>query len=198
MEAKFSKRLLAYIIDIIVLGIVLLLVNIIVPKDNKELNVKLDTLNERYLNEEIGFNEYLQDYSKISYDLDKQNIIYTVVNIIFVIVYFIIMPYFLNGQTIGKKLLKIKVTKETKLTITSLIIRNLIINGLAYMIISLLLIHILNSYIYFITTTILSLMQLTLMIIIAIGLIKNNSNLVFHDKIAHTKVVNLSKNTSNY
>jgi len=57
MEAKFSKRLFAYIIDIIVLGIVLLLVNIIIPKNNdiKNLNVELDILNEQYLNQELTF-----------------------------------------------------------------------------------------------------------------------------------------------
>ena len=191
MEAKFSKRLLAYLIDIIILGIVLLIVNIIIPKDNKEINVKLDTLNESYLNKEIEFNEYLNDYSEISYNLDKQNIIYTVVNIVFVIIYFIILPYFLNGQTVGKKLLKIKVIKENKLTITSLVIRNLIINGLGYMLLSLLLIYILNPYTYFITTTILSLIQLILMIIILIGLIKNNDKLILHDRLSNTKVVNV-------
>ena len=193
MEAKFSKRLFAYIIDIMLLSILLLLVNVIVPKNNniKSLNVELDTLNEQYLNDEISFNKYLNDYSNISYDLDKQNVIYTIVNIVFVIVYFIIVPYFFNGKTLGKKVLKIKVTKENKLTITGLLIRNLIINGLAYMFISLLLLYILPAYSYFITTTILSLIQLVLMIIILIGLIKNNDNLVIHDKLSHTKVVNL-------
>ena len=191
MEAKFSKRLLAYTLDITILGIVLLLTNIIIPKDNKDLNVKLDTLNESYLNEEIGFNEYLNNYSEISYNLDKQNIIYTVVNIVFVIAYFIILPYFLNGQTIGKKVFKIKVTKENKLTIISLIIRNLIINGLGYMLLSLLLIYILKPYTYFVTTTILSLIQLTLMIIILIGLIKNKENLILHDRLSNTKVINV-------
>lgn len=191
MEAKFSKRLLAYLLDITILGIVLLLTNIIIPKDNKDLNVKLDTLNESYINEEISFNEYLNNYSEISYNLDKQNIIYTVVNIVFVIAYFIILPYFLNGQTLGKKVFKIKVTKENKLTIISLIIRNLIINGLGYMLLSLLLIYILKPYIYFITTTILSLIQLTLMIIILIGLIKNNDKLILHDRLSNTKVINV-------
>jgi len=193
MEAKFSKRLFAYIIDIIVLGIVLLLVNIIIPKNNdiKNLNVELDILNEQYLNQELTFKEYTNNYFEISYNLDKQNTIYTIVNIVFVIAYFVIMPYFLNGQTLGKKLLKIKVAEENKLTITSLVIRNLIINGLGYMLITLLLIYTMPANIYFIITSILSIVQLVLMIIILIGLIKNNDNLVIHDKLSHTKVVNV-------
>lgn len=193
MEAKFSKRLFAYIIDIAILSIVLFLTSIIFPKSNeiKNLNIELDVLNEQYLNQELTFKEYTNNYSDINYELDKQNTIYTIVNIVFVIAYFVIMPYFLNGQTLGKKLLKIKVTKENKLTITSLVIRNLVINGLAYMLITTMLIYILPANIYFITTSILSLVQLVLIIVIMIGIIKNNNNLVIHDRLGHTKVVNL-------
>ena len=193
MEAKFSKRLYAYILDIIILGIVLMIVNIIIPKNNeiKENNVKLDSLTQNYLDKEINFNEYVNDYSEINYELDKQNIVYTIVNIIFVIVYFIIIPYFFKGQTIGKKFFKIKVFKENKLTITSLIIRNLIINGLAYMSLTLILLFILPYNIYFIITSILTLIQLTIMIIIIIGIIKNNKKLIIHDKLSKTQVVNV-------
>ena len=194
MEAKFSKRLLAYIIDVAILGIVLFLTNIIIPKNNdiKNLNIELDALNEQYLNQEVSFEEYLNDYSEISYELDRQNSIYTVVNIVFVIGYFIVLPYFSKGQTIGKKIFKVKVVKQDgKLTITSLIVRNLIINGLAYLLITLLLLYTLPAYIYFITTSILSIIQLILMIIITIGIIKNNSNLIIHDRLSHTKVVNV-------
>lgn len=189
MRANLKKRALAYTIDIIILGLILLLVNIIVPKDEKDINIKLDSLNETYLNKEISFNDYLEEYSIISYEIDKNNIIYTIVNIIFVIIYFIIMPFIFSGQTIGKKIMKIKLVKEDKLTITSLVIRNLIINGLGYMLLSLILIHILKPYSYFIITTILSIMQLTLIIIILIGLIKNNNNLILHDRLSKTKVV---------
>lgn len=189
MRANLKKRALAYIIDIIILGLILLLVNIIVPKDEKDINVKLDSLNETYLNKEISFNEYLEEYSIISYEIDKNNIIYTIVNVIFVIIYFIMIPFIFNGQTIGKKIMEIKLVKEDKLTITSLAIRNLIINGLGYMLLSLVLIHILKPYSYFIITTILSLIQLILMIIILIGLIKNNNNLILHDRLSKTKVV---------
>ena len=189
MRANLKKRALAYTIDIIILGLILLLVNIIVPKDEKDINIKLDSLNETYLNKEISFNDYLEEYSIISYEIDKNNIIYTIVNIIFVIIYFIIMPFIFSGQTIGKKIMKIKLVKEDRLTITSLVIRNLIINGLGYMLLSLILIHILKPYSYLIITTILSIMQLTLIIIILIGLIKNNNNLILHDRLSKTKVV---------
>ena len=59
------------------------------------------------------------------------------------------------------------------------------------MLISLLLIHIFPPYIYFIITAILSIIQLVLMIISGMGVFKNNDNLVIHDKLSQTKVVNI-------
>ena len=189
MRANFKKRALAYTIDIIILSLILIGINIITYKENKDINVKLDVLNETYLNQEITFDEYLKEYSTVSYEIDKDNIIYTVVNIIFVVIYFIIIPFIFNGKTIGNKIMKIRLVKEDRLTIISLIIRNLIINGLGYMLLSLVLIHILKPYSYFIITTILSIIQLTLIIIILIGLIKNNNNLILHDRLSKTKVI---------
>jgi len=201
MEAKFNKRLIAYIIDITLLGIIMLLVSAIIPDNNniKNLNMKLDNLNEQYLNNEINTGTYLNQYSNISYNLDKENIIYTIINIIFIVIYFIIIPFFYNGQTIGKKLLKIKVIKENgKLTIKDLIIRNIIINGLGFILISLILIYLIPALGYFIITLILSIVQLIVIIITMVAIIKSDEHLGLHDKITNTKVVNLWKNTSNY
>jgi len=194
MEAKFNKRLIAYIIDITLLGIIMLLVSAIIPDNNniKNLNMKLDNLNEQYLNNEINTGTYLNQYSNISYNLDKENIIYTIINIIFIVIYFIIIPFFYNGQTIGKKLLKIKVIKENgKLTIKDLIIRNIIINGLGFILISLILIYLIPALGYFIITLILSIVQLIVIIITMVAIIKSDEHLGLHDKITNTKVVNL-------
>lgn len=193
MKAKISKRLFAYIIDILILGIILLLTSkFILNNDNvKNLNIELDVLNENYLNGDVSVSNYINHYAEISYDLDKHSIGYTIVNIIFIVIYFIIGPYFLNGQTLGMKLFKIKVVKEEgKLTLNDLFVRNLIINGLGYMLICLLLIYILPSLPYFIIMMTLGLIQLVLLIICAIGIIKNNNNLILQDKLTNTLVIN--------
>ncbi|MBE6143993.1 MAG: hypothetical protein E7169_00240 [Firmicutes bacterium] len=193
MKAKFIKRFFAYFIDILILGIILLLTSkYVLNNDNvKNLNIELDILNENYLNGDVSVSNYINHYAEISYDLDKHSIIYTIVNIIFVVIYFIIMPYLLKGQTLGMKLFKIKVVKEEgKLTLNDLFVRNLIINGLGYMIICLLLIYLLPALPYFIIMMALGLVQLVLIIICAIGIIKNNNNLILQDKLTNTLVIN--------
>lgn len=194
MNLISKKRIIAYIIDIFFLVLILMLVYKMMPENNniKLLNVKLDYLNEQFLNKDITFFTYINDYSKISYGMDKENLIYTVINICFTIIYFILIPYFFKGQTIGMKLLKIKLIKEdNNLNFKSLIIRNLIINGLLYMLISLLLIYLITNLAYFIIITILGVIQICVVITSLVGIIKNDENLILHDKIANTKVVNL-------
>ncbi len=197
MEAKFIKRLLSYLIDILILGIVLVIACKIVPENNniKKENIKLDDLNEQFLNHEISTFNYVNEYSKITQKSDKDKIIYIIVNIIFVVFYFIIIPYFFNGQTLGKRLIKIKVDKEEgSLELKDLIIRNIIINGLALMIIGLITLYIMPALIYFIITTILSIVQIIIIIASVIMIIKDEKHLGIHDKVTKTKVINVEKN----
>lgn len=194
MKAKFSKRLVAYVIDIIILGLVILCVGLIVPKSNnlKVLNIELDTLNEQFLNEQVSIGEYTNHYSQIMHEIDKENIIYTIVNIIFILIYFVVIPYYFNGQTLGKKIIKIKVVnKKEKISLNDLIIRNMIINGLGYLLLTLLLIYLLPSLSYFITIIFLSFIQLILIIITVVGLTKNNDKLILHDRFTNTEVINV-------
>lgn len=194
MKAKFSKRLGAYVVDIIILGLVIFTLGIVVPKSKniKVLNAELDILNEQYLNEQVSLKEYTNHYSQIMHEVDKENIIYTIVNIIFIIIYFILMPYYFNGQTLGKKIFKIKVVKQNdKVSINDLIVRNIVINGLGYMLISLALIYLLPSLSYFITILFLSTIQLAVIIITTIGLLKNNEKLILHDRFTNTEVINV-------
>lgn len=194
MQAKCSKRLIAYLIDMVILGLVLSIIGIFLPqnKNVQVLNIELDSVNEQLLNEEINLKEYVNHYSEIMYQLDKENIIYTIVNTVFIILYFIIMPYFFNGQTLGKKMCQIKVSKiDGELTINDLIIRNLLINGLGYLLLSLVLIYLMSSLTYFINITLLSIIQLIIIVITIIGFIKKKEDFILHDRFTNTTVINL-------
>lgn len=194
MEVKFSKRFLAYFIDIAILVLILILVNTLLPKNNniRALNIEQDSLNEQFLNQEIKIGNYINHYLEISYGLDKENVIYNIINIIFVLIYFVVLPYYSNGQTLGQKVLKVKIEKQDgKLTMNDLIIRNMIINGLGYMLVVLALIYLLPALAYFISTMILGLVQIILIITCIVGMIKNDQHLGLHDKITNTMVINL-------
>lgn len=194
MEAKFSRRACAYIIDIIVISVVFALICLFIPmsKNINVLNVELDALNEAFLNKELTFGNYFNHYSEITYNLDKERVIYTLINAVLFIGYFAIIPYFCNGQTLGKKVWNIKITKENgKPSLNDLIIRNLIVNSLGLMLISLALLFVMPPTMYVITTLFLGIVQIIIIIIIAMQIIKSKDHIGWHDKITNTKVVNL-------
>ncbi len=197
MYAKFSRRLLAYFIDIVILGLVVSIVNMLLPiSDNMlVLNEELTRVTDNFLNNEINFKTYFSLASGLSQDLDKLNIVYTVINCIFIIIYFVIIPYFKNGQTLGKYLLKIRIVKkdDKTLTLNDLLIRNIIINGLGFMIICLAIIYVVPSNLYLIIVTFLTIIQILLVILTVFMILYRKDNCGFHDYITHTRVINIKE-----
>lgn len=119
MKATFIQRFLAYVIDMI---LIILIVNIIGSAFNqkqlkeldKELNDKLNTVESVEQFYDASSEELLNELADIQYRIDKASAPIIAVNIIISIGYFIIFQYMNNGQTLGKKLFKIKVQSEKR------------------------------------------------------------------------------------
>jgi len=110
MKASLKKRMSAYLIDIIIMLIILGFINILYKPDNTLLNDNLNLLTAEYASGDINFSTYMIQSSEIYKQIDLNNIIVNMINVIYIIGYFIILPYFYNGQTIGKKMMSIKWT----------------------------------------------------------------------------------------
>lgn len=195
MKAGLKKRMLAYLIDLIVIGLLLGIIMTFKEKDQKVINLRndLNIVNELYASKEMEFLEYFDRYTMISQQLDQKCIIYTIFNILFIIIYFILIPFFKNGQTLGKKIAKIKVIgKEEKATIKSYFIRNLIINGLGMMILAIPFLYFLPNKMYFIFESILSFIQITLVILSISMILYRKDKRGLHDILSGTNVVLLS------
>lgn len=113
------KRLMAFCLDLLLVTILTVCIT------------KVDYINP-YMNEveeaTKAYNEVLNDYSSLSnedeieefinniqdklYDYEHTQIYVNMWYIIFYIGYFVIFAYFTDGQTLGKKLMSIKVVKE--------------------------------------------------------------------------------------
>lgn len=189
--ANFKTRLIAYIVDALIISIVVMLISSIFPNSNyKKLNDELDKVTENYTNKEIDFSTYVYNYADINQDMMKESLYTNLIQGFLIVGYFIILPVCNNGQTLGKKLFKIKIVSDKgELDYNQLIIRTLIVDGLGYLILSMALLYILPSFAYFITTSILSLVE-TLVTIISVGMIiKNDNHKGIHDILSGTKVI---------
>lgn len=192
-KASLGKRILAYLIDIILVFIIVILLEALLPKNNniEILNRELNGTTDQYFSKQINFSVYFNQTALIFKDLDEARIMYSVINAVLIFIYFIFIPYFFDGKTLGKKILGIKTVRNDReyLSLKNLVVKNMIDTGLMYMLFSLMLIYILPGTSYFTFTLFLSIFQIGLMIASFVMIIKRKDKRGLNDILSGTKVI---------
>lgn len=192
-KASLSKRIMAYAIDLLLVVLVVILFEMIIPQNKNIaiLNQELTDATEMFSNKQITFSIYFNQAALIFKDLDKARIMYSVINAVLIFIYFIFIPYFFDGKTLGKKIFKIKTIRNDKecLSLKNLVIKNMIDTGLLYMLFSLTLIYILPSTSYFISTLFLAIFQIGLVIASVVMIIVRKDKRGLNDILSGTKVI---------
>ena len=188
MKVSFKKRLFAYLIDFVLLTTIVTIINCVLPTTTKqvEINKELDSLQQDLLDGEIDNKQYFDGYKKLLPELDKSNMAINVCNLVFILGYFIIIPVVNNGQTLGKKILKIKIEKiDGNLTIRDMVITT----SLLQLMISSTLVYIVNNDIYYNLSIFVSLLQILLVIITSFMIIYRKDEKGVQDLITGTQVI---------
>ena len=192
MRVKTTKRVLAYFIDIMIIFFAIGVIVNVKEKDKTAMQLRSDIeiVNELYANGEIKFHEYFDRWTVINQQIDQECVIYLIFNILLILIYFVLLPKVWNGQTIGKKILKLKVVSNTgeKVTIVQYLIRNMLLNGLAQMILLVLFLYLLPNSMYFIFSSILTFIQLILVIISSFMVLYRKDKRGLHDIFSGTNV----------
>ena len=192
MKTITKKRIFAYLIDIFILfvfiGIGAMLTN--VTENEKALRLELSEMNEKAVMRETSITSYLFHLSEISQDIDREHVAVGFINLVFVFIYFVFIPYFMEGKTFGKALMKIRVVDESgeEATIHSLVIRNVVLNGLLYLFLSLLFIYIVPGILYLLMISILGILQLALVIFSVFMVLYRKDGVGLHERLSHTRV----------
>lgn len=105
----FFERLGAYFIDFLIVSLFLFVVGSGLPNNSQEINDEVLLLEEKYLNEEISLDVFLDESYELIYQQQKSMKLYNIVSVASMIAYFVVFQTLYNGQTFGKKLLKLKV-----------------------------------------------------------------------------------------
>ena len=194
MNASLTKRIIAYCIDIIIVVIIIMAIGnfIKIPEQTLKLQSTLNKLNDAVLSDEITFKDYMDGYTNIIYNVDKEKIAFSILNFIVIFLYFVIVPLITKGKTCGKYLMKIKVKNKNKdkINFLGLLIRNFIINGLGYLLIQMILVNVVKPGNYFYILTILAIIQI-LLVIISVFMVKyRKDKRGLHDIISGTVVIN--------
>ncbi len=193
----FKKRLLAYIIDIIILFIIMFFIDFIIPNNSNvvNLNNQIISINDNFINGEIDLNTFINQYSSVSYSIDREMFLYSLVSIFISIGYFVIYPLYNGGQSLGKKLFNLKVVSndDNDVSTNSLTLRYLLMHGIGVSIISMCLIFILNDLSYMYAVSILSILQFLVAISSVFMVLYRNDKRSLPDLIAGTKVIEVKK-----
>ncbi len=194
MEASFLKRMLAYFVDTILITFVVSLISLAIPNDNyKEYSEEYTKLTKEYQESEMtieNYKEYIKSSSSILYNMNKSNIIVTGIQVVLTISYFIVFQYKMNGQTIGKKIFKIKVTENgSSPSLNAIIKRTLIVDSILSGILGILILYILNKDNYYLGYLLISSVETIFAFASALFILYRKDKIGLHDMMANTKVV---------
>lgn len=196
MKSTFFERLGAYIIDIIIVSFIASLVCMGLPTSTNNAQEKLTELTEELTTGKITQETYLDKYSVLLYDSQKNSVIELSVSVVLTIAYFVIFQYTNKGQTLGKKLLDLRVvdkdTNEPPNVIKGLI-RSLLTLSILSGTLNITFLYLLNKDNYLTVYSTIAMLELLFIFITIIFILYKKDGRGLHDIIANTKVIKEGK-----
>lgn len=197
MKSNSYKRITAYFVDIMIITFISSLITFVIPTSENytKLTKQFSNLTEEYANQKITKEEYLTKGSEINYSLSKETVAESIVTLVITISYFVVFTYFMNGETIGKKIMKIKITSNNhkKLTMNNYLVRSLIINSILLQFISILTILFLDKTTYLSVYNIISNVFSIIFVVSFMMILFRKDGRGLHDILANTKVISTEK-----
>ena len=182
------RRGLAYILDIFFISIITMLVtqiNFINP--NKDQYAEANSRYEELVNKTNNIEEILKDenVNDIMYDIARYGAVYTLVGAAIYVAYFVGFQRATGGQSLGKRIFKIKVTNKdmSKVKWWQLLVRSLMIYGIA--------INFLTKQSYMSFSSVISTIFQILTYVTVIVMAFRDDGRGLHDLLAQTTVIDL-------
>lgn len=189
----FFPRLVAYIIDIMLVSIVCTGILMIIPenKNYDKYMKEYEQIQTEFIEEKIDSDEYFNKSIDVVYDIDYSNVLPMIIEVVLIILYFIVFQFYNKGQTFGKKLMKLRVvsTKGDKLTLNQVAYRALIINSILINILILGSLLFLGRNYYYYASLVLQVIGSIIIVVTLMMIFFRKDGRGLHDVIAGTKVI---------
>lgn len=197
-QNNFLKRVFAYFLDLLIVGVVLgTLITFFVPqsKNSKKLSLEQENITSSFFDKELGAKEFANRSIEIGYDQAKEEIPVVIIDIAGMLLYFVVFQAYNKGQTIGKKLVKLKVVGNSgkELGLNDYLKRVLIAPPIFCDLLDLILLMFVQKNIYLTSNIVLTVLKNLLLLITGIMVIYRKDNRGLHDLIADTKVIELKE-----
>lgn len=189
----FFPRMIAYIIDILIVTVVCTGIMFFIPenKNYSKYMQEYEQIQTDFISEKITADEFLNKSINVVYDLDYSNVVSMILEIVLIILYFIVFQFYNKGQTLGKKLMKLKVVsiKDSDLTLNQVAIRALIINSVLINILILGALLFLGRNYYYYASSTLQVVAAIIVLVTLIMILFRKDGRGLHDVLAGTKVI---------
>ncbi len=191
-KALFLQRFLAFLIDMMLVSLIASI--IYTPFMNRERLEKIEKqeleLIEQAKSADFDSDVYIEQYASIYYKSARESGLLSLITISISLFYFVVYQIMKNGQTIGKRLLHIRVISEIgELTVNQMIFRSFLANYILLSLLNFIFMLFLKNNIYFYVSGLFSLIQLIIVVISAFMIMNRKDGLAIHDKLVHTVVI---------
>ncbi len=191
-KALFFQRVVAYLIDAIIISLIVSIISFpfVDSKSAEKINNSTQEIVNKYIEGKINLETYATEAVSLSYQSARVNGAVSLITIIIEVCYFIIYQLYNKGQTIGKKLMKIRVVSENEtLSMNQMIFRSLIINSILVEMISFGFMLSSSKYIYFYGAGLFEAIGYVIIFITILMVMFSKSGKGIHDYLAHTRVI---------
>ena len=190
------KRIIAFVIDVVIISLVVSLINLL-PIDPYQEKYK-DTY-EKY-NEvvrkstEDGSHDYKDEIIELNYEVYKYRTYSSVFSAAALILYFGVLSLVMNGQTLGKKIMKLRVVSynDKKLNFWKYLIRIVILNNIWLSLINVGAVYIVDGVKFYYVTYVISMISSLVYMLNLIMVMFRKDNRGLHDMVAGTKVIEVN------
>lgn len=194
MKKTTFRRFCAYLMDTMVIVLI------------SSLFVKIEFINPKYDEYQKVYEDYIEYTSNIeniediandnvltdfSYNLAKTGVATSIISLVVTTLYFVGFQYLNRGQTLGKKVFKIKVVdgNNKRVKLYQLLVRSLLINSILTSIISILAVSFLSKSVYFRVVQFTQLFDVTVLCTSFILMMFREDGKGLHDLLIGTNVV---------
>ena len=191
----FFPRLIAYVIDTVLVLALMLGIACVLPvnSNHQKYMDEYKTIQADLIDGKITKKEFTNRYKDVVYDLDYTNTLVSLTQTVVFILYFIVFQYYNKGQTIGKKIMRIKVisTKDKEVSLDQIAIHALIANSIIINLLLVASVLFIGREYYYYASLGLQLINYFVIIVALVMIIFRKDGKGIHDVLANTKVVSI-------
>ena len=188
-------RIKSYLIDFFILFLALTIINLIIPRTEylNTLETEQNAIIEDYMGGRIEFSDYVENYGALYYESSMEQQLNYLVYLLFMILYFVIIPFFWKGRTLGCYQCKVQIERfdQGRLYMWQLLVRYSVVFGIGYIFLNNILLLFLSSKYYFPIISIIAIFQFVLALFSATTVLIHSEKRGLHELISNTEITRI-------